>query len=225
MTSILSSSQLPNQSHQQQPLIELSHIGMSRHGRKILSDINLTVNKGDFIALTGPNGSGKTTLLRMILGLLSPTEGRVVRYPALTSVGYLPQKNRIDSMFPISVSDVIASGLLGRKSLSRAERAARTEAMIRKVGLEQCADSAIGAISGGQLQRALLGRAIISDPVLLVMDEPLNFLDKEFEQTIYSIIRDCASRSTIVLVTHEMTEIAAMATRHLLITDGTLTNL
>lgn len=195
---------------------------MSRHGRKVLSDVNLTVNKGDFIALTGANGSGKTTLLRMILGLLSPTEGRVIRYPALTSVGYLPQKNRIDSMFPISVSDVITSGLLGQKSLSRAERAARTEAMLRKVGLESCADSAIGAISGGQLQRALLGRAIISDPVLLVMDEPLNFLDKEFEQTIYSIIRDCASRSTIVLVTHEMTEIAAMATRHLLITDSTL---
>lgn len=195
---------------------------MSRHGRKILSDINLTVNKGDFIALTGPNGSGKTTLLRMILGLLSPTEGRVVRYPALTSVGYLPQKNRIDSMFPISVSDVIASGLLGRKSLSRAERAARTEAMIRKVGLEQCADSAIGAISGGQLQRALLGRAIISDPVLLVMDEPLNFLDKDFEQNIHAIIHECSQQSTIIIVTHEMAGIAAMAGQQLRIADGTL---
>lgn len=222
----LTNNSYPSQNQsQQQPLIRLEHIGMSRHGRQVLSDVNLTVNRGDFIALTGPNGSGKTTLLRVILGLLSPTEGKVVRSPEVTSVGYLPQKNRIDSMFPISVSDVVASGLLGNKTIGRAERTERTAAMLRKVGLESCADSAIGAISGGQLQRALLGRAIISDPVLLVMDEPLNFLDKDFEQTIYSIIRDCARRSTIILVTHEMTEISAMATRHLAITSATLTDL
>lgn len=198
---------------------------MTRHGRPVLTDVNLAVNPGDFIAVTGPNGGGKTTLLRIILGLLTPTHGTVTRSAALTSVGYLPQKNRIDSMFPISVAEVIKSGLLGVKGLSRRERDERTAKMLRTVGLESHADSAIGAISGGQLQRALLGRAIISNPVLLVMDEPLNFLDQDFEQNFCDIIRRCAERSTIILVTHEMAGIASMATRHLRVSDSTLTPL
>lgn len=211
------SSELPAAS----PLIELSGVAMERPGRMVLSDVNLRINQGDFLAVTGPNGGGKTTLLRIILRLLAPTAGTVTYSPQLTSVGYLPQKNRIDAMFPISVTDVIASGLLTVKDISAAERRSRVAETLELVELTSHARHAIGEISGGQLQRALLGRAIISRPDLLVMDEPLNFIDKHFEERTYQILQRMAERSTIVLVSHEITEIASMATRHIIV-DGSV---
>lgn len=205
---------------QPEPLISLENVGITRSGRTILSGVNLTVCQGDFMAITGPNGGGKTTLLRILLRLLAPSEGSVVYSPNLKTVGYLPQKNRIDSMFPISVADVVASGLLSIDGIDKRERAQRVRDTLRLVGMESHSKSPIGAISGGQLQRTLLGRAIISNPSLLVMDEPLNFLDKGFESRIYEIIREFSTHSTIVLVSHEMNEIATMANRHIIVDSG-----
>ncbi len=215
MTSIPNSSTSHAQSPE--PLIELRGVGMTRPARTVLSGVDLTVRRGDFIAVTGPNGGGKTTLLRIILRLLQPTEGTVTYLPALGTVGYLPQKNRIDAMFPISVSEVISSGLLAVKGLDKAERLRRVDEVLHLIGLESHAKSPIGAISGGQLQRTLLGRAIISCPDLLIMDEPLSYLDKEFEQRTLDLIAHMASHSTIILVSHDMTGITGMATRHLLV--------
>ncbi|MDE7375329.1 MAG: ATP-binding cassette domain-containing protein [Muribaculaceae bacterium] len=201
-------------------IISLSHVAMCRERRLILDDVNFDVRCGDFVAITGPNGGGKTTLLRIILGLLKPTAGTVSVSPQ-ARVGYLPQKNMIDSHFPISVTEVVASGLLATKGLTAAERKAKVAETIDKVGLPQHADSPIGQLSGGQLQRALLGRAIISGPNLLVLDEPLSYLDKRFEQRLYDIIADAARTATVLLVSHEMSTISAMANRHLII-DRTL---
>ena len=214
--------------HQQHKLISLRDVGL-RHGvRQVLSGVDLDICRGDFMAITGPNGGGKTSLLRIILGLMKPSDGSVEYFCADGSaagrleVGYLPQKNAIDSHFPLTVAEVVASGLLGRKGLSRAEVRARTAATLCTIEMERYASQPIGRLSGGQVQRSLLGRALISESPLLILDEPLSYVDKHFEHRIYDILREQkASGTTVVLVSHEMTAIAEMATRHIIV-DGTV---
>lgn len=203
-----------------EPVVELSGVGMFREHRRILHDVNLTVREGDFVAVTGPNGGGKTTLLRIILGLLQPSTGTVRVTVPSGSIGYLPQKNAVDAHFPISVREVVASGLLNMRGLPDNERRDLVESTIARVELCEHADRPIGRLSGGQVQRALLGRAIISSPKLLVLDEPLSYIDKHFEQRIYRIIASMAPSCTIVLVSHEMSTIASMANRHLIVDGG-----
>lgn len=207
-------------------IISLKNITMVRDGRTTLDNVSLDVNRGDFIAITGPNGGGKTTLLRIILRLLKPTSGSVTyldgtRPVKNINVGYLPQKNMIDSRFPITVEQVIASGLMGEK-LPDAERRSRLDHTIGQMGLDEHRNKPIGTLSGGQLQRTLLGRAIISKPEVLVLDEPLSYVDKRFEHYIYQLVASLAPTTTILLVSHEMSTIAGMATRHIII-DRSLT--
>jgi len=197
-------------------------VEMRRDERLILHDIDLRVDRGDFVAVTGPNGGGKTTLLRIILGLLRPTGGRVTVNVPRSAIGYLPQKNTIDAHFPISVREVVASGLLGTGGLDSAERERRIADTIDRIELGPHADRPIGRLSGGQVQRALLGRAIIADPALLVLDEPLSYIDKHFEAHIYRLLAEMAPKCTIILVSHEMSTIDTMATRHFII-DRTAT--
>lgn len=210
---------------QENKIISLSSIEMIFDERVVLENINLNVYNGDLLAITGPNGGGKTTLLRIILKLLQPTSGVVTYWSAgqrieHLKIGYLPQKNLIDSRFPITVKEVISSGLLGHKRLfhrfSEFEERGIDE-MMRKMGVYAYANEKLGHLSGGQMQRALLGRALISNPEVLVLDEPLSYVDKRFEQQIYGIISDIAPTTTIVLVSHEMTSIAPMATRHIIV--------
>ena len=198
-------------------ILVLSGVGMVRDDRTILHDVSLTINRGDFVAITGPNGGGKTTLLRIILGLLKPSFGTVEFIGQRPTIGYLPQKNMIDAQFPMTAHDVIKSGLLGCKGLTDSERDERVVEILNMIELPDAAARPIGRLSGGQLQRVLLGRAIISRPQLLVLDEPLSYIDKHFEAHIYRLIARIAPETTILLVSHEMTTIASMANRHLLV--------
>ena len=190
---------------------------MKRGRRMVLRDVNLTIRRGDFVAVTGPNGGGKTTLMRIILGLLKPTGGNVELLQKVRT-SYLPQKSSIDSSYPISVREVVMSGLTKETE----QTVKRVEEALREVELEEHADKPIGALSGGQQQRVLLARAIISEPELLILDEPLSYVDKHFEQKIYNIIGRLAGHTTIILVSHEITTIASMANRHLIV-DGEIT--
>lgn len=205
------------------PIIELRDVSLRLEGKNILSDVNLTVNRGDFLAITGPNGGGKTTLLRIMLRLLQPSAGAVIYRNAAGGecdrlpIGYLPQKNMIDSRFPISVEEVVSSGLMAIGRLDAGERRDAVGEMLHRVELLDHRDAPIGTLSGGQLQRALLGRALISRPEVLVLDEPLSYLDKHFEQHIYSILEDVAPHCTIVLVSHELSVISTMASRHAIV--------
>lgn len=213
------------------PLMRVSDVSIGWDGRSVLEHVTFTVNKGDFIAITGPNGGGKTTLLRIMLGLLKPTEGKVTRVAGNLRIGYLPQKNMIDSHFPISVREVVESGLLGVKTvmmtdgehvLDRNLRETLFNKVIEEIGMAEHVDRPIGFLSGGQLQRTLLGRAMISKPNLLVLDEPLSYIDKRFEHHLYELIERLSGTTTIVLVSHEMSTIAGMANRHFIV-DRTLT--
>lgn len=205
------------------PAIRLSEVGMRWERREILDAVNLTVNRGDFIAITGPNGGGKTTLLRIILKLLKPTSGKVDYLTADGAVserlpiGYLPQKNMIDSRFPITVEEVVASGLLSEKGVTKESLKKRVDETLALIDLQPHAGQTIGALSGGQLQRALLGRALISNPSILVLDEPLSYIDKRFEGRLYDLLKGLPSSTTILLVSHEMSVISGMATRHLIV--------
>ena len=217
----LSSMRLP-----QQKMIELDSVSMQWDKHVALQNVSFSINEGDFVAITGPNGGGKTTLLRLILRLITPSYGKVI-YRSNGSetdsleIGYLPQKNQIDSRFPITVKEVVELGLMSNKSLSKQERREKVAQTIALMGLEEHANRLIGELSGGQLQRTLLGRAIVSNPRILVLDEPLSYVDKAFEQRLYEIIAQLATHTTIILVSHEMSHIATMANRHIII-DRTL---
>ncbi len=206
----------------QSKIIELDHVWMQWEQRVALRDVCFSVDEGDFVAITGPNGGGKTTMLRIILQLLKPTSGRVIlrennREVKELHIGYLPQRNMIDSRFPINVETVVGSGLLAMKGLTKEERKSRIGATIELMGLSEHAHRPIGDLSGGQLQRALLGRAIISRPRMLVLDEPLSYVDKRFEHKMYEIVSEIARHTTILLVSHEMSMIAGMANRHIIV--------
>ncbi len=211
---------MSNESHRE-VLLRVRDVRMEHNRKCVLDDISFDICRGDFFAITGPNGGGKTTLMRIILGLLKPTRGSVELLRPGLRIGYLPQKSRVDSRFPISVRETVASGLLGLSDLSREEEARRVGEMLELVELTSHADKAFGDLSGGQQQRALLARAIISRPELLVLDEPLSYVDKHFEQRIYEIVRALSTNTTILLVSHEITAIARMANRHMTI-DRTL---
>jgi zinc transport system ATP-binding protein len=202
---------------QSKTLISLQNVDFRYDRRVVLERTNLDIKAGDFLAITGPNGGGKTTLLRLILRLMKPTHGSVTYCSDSLRIGYLPQKNLIDSRFPITVREVISLGLLARRDLHPQQRSKMVEETIAQMGLSEYAENAIGNLSGGQLQRALIGRAIISQPDLLVLDEPLSYLDKHYEQRLYEIMEEIGKRSTIVLVSHEMSTIAGMANRHIII--------
>lgn len=207
-------------------VISLKDVSHTFGEKTVLKEVNLNVNEGDFMAITGPNGGGKTTILRLLLHLLKPTKGSVEYYahgvPAThLKFGYLPQKSAIDSRFPITVEEVVASGLRMRPlhRFTDEERRQISEA-IDMVRLSEVRDRAIGHLSGGQLQRALLGRAIISKPSVLVLDEPLNYIDKQFEEHLYQMMEHLSATTTIILVSHEMSVISGMANRHIIISGG-----
>lgn len=202
-------------------LLKLHQVQMKRGRKIVLNNVNITIRQGDFFAITGPNGGGKTTLIRIILNLLKPTSGNVEFLQQGLRIGYLPQKSSIDYSYPISVRDVIASGMLGIKA-SAEETHSRVEEMLALLELTEHAHKPIGALSGGQQQRTLLARAIISKPELLILDEPLSYVDKHFENKIYNIIGELATDTTILMVSHEITRVASMANRHIIV-NGEIT--
>ncbi|MBD5278052.1 MAG: metal ABC transporter ATP-binding protein [Bacteroides sp.] len=207
-------------------LIELDKVTVRFDRKTILDNVSLDIDKGDFMAITGPNGGGKTTLLRVILKLLRPTHGSVTYFRDGTAVrrlrlGYLPQKSNIDTRFPITVGEAIRSGLLTglfqRKNEGDEEQFRH---VVDLCGVGEYLNEPIGVLSGGQLQRTLLARALVSKPEVIVLDEPLSYVDKAFERQIYSIMENLAERHTIVLVSHEMSVISGMANRHIIVDHG-----
>ena len=167
------------------PPVEVDHVSLSLGGEIVLDDVSLRVEADDYLALLGPNGGGKSTLLKLILGLLRPDRGAIRVFGesprrARGQVGYVPQHVRFDLDFPIRVRDVVLMGRLAAHRWGRfgsADRRAALEALER-VEMQDLADRAIGTLSGGQLQRVLIARALVQRPRLLLLDEPTASLDE-----------------------------------------------
>jgi zinc transport system ATP-binding protein len=202
-------------------LIELDKVTAAYDHKTVLNDVSLSIYEQDFLGITGPNGGGKTTLLKIILGLLAPVAGRISFYregkPAASlKIGYLPQMNQFDKSFPISVRQAVASGLMSEKPLFRTfspEQNRRIDETVEEMGLHELASHPIGELSGGQLQRVLLGRAMISRPPVLVLDEPGSYVDRQFESRFYPLLKEINRESAIILVSHDIPRVASLAKR------------
>ena len=193
-------------------IIKINGLSAGYDGKIVLSQVDLTVYERDFLGIIGPNGGGKTTLIKCILGLHQPFQGRVRFYkeghevPEI-NMGYLPQYNSIDKKFPISVYEVILSGLSKQKTLlSRytSKHHEQAKRIIARMGLEGLEKRAIGELSGGQLQRTLLGRALVSNPEVVILDEPNTYIDKRFEAKLYSLLEEINRERAIILVSHDI---------------------
>lgn len=195
------------------PALELRGVSFSFGSRRVLEDVDLLVERGAFLGIIGPNGGGKTTLLEIVLGLLEPEAGTVRvlgRRPrdARGRVGYVPQHARFDHDFPISVRDLVLTGRLGRRAdrpggWADADREAADRAL-RQMDLEGRAGDLIGSLSGGQLQRALIARALCVEPGLLLLDEPTASVDTRVGRNVYELLGRLAGKVTVVLVTHDV---------------------
>jgi zinc transport system ATP-binding protein len=191
-------------------LLEIKSLSASYDNNIVLEDINFRVNENDFIGVIGPNGGGKTTLLKIILGLIRPVKGSITFNNQLLSsntIGYLPQIATGDINYPVSVTDVVLSGMMIKKKiLSRMSLADKKRAreVIGNLGLAGLERSPLNELSGGQLQRVFLGRAIIGDPRLLLLDEPGNFVDSTFENDFYEKLKELNSRMAILMVSHDI---------------------
>ena len=198
-----------------QPIIKIEQLAAGYDQKQVLNDVNLTIYDDDYLGIIGPNGGGKTTLIRLILGLMKPTEGHVRYFKDGEEVkeitmGYLPQYNDLDKQFPISVYEVVLSGLSKQKKLfSRYSKAQRQQALytIEKMQLTDLKDRHIGALSGGQLQRVLLARAIVSKPDVVILDEPNTYIDRRFQKQMYEMLEQINKECAIIIVSHDIAEV------------------
>jgi ABC-type Mn2+/Zn2+ transport system ATPase subunit len=169
------------------PLVSLQNVGLGYGAALVVSDVSLAVFAGSLIGLAGPNGSGKTTLFRTILGFLPPIGGTVSRRFLLSRAGYVPQSAALDSQFPLSASEVVEMGAYGRVPPYRlfpSKEKARVRHVLHQIGLPQVAHRSFFSLSGGQKQRVLIARALMVDPKILVLDEPLSGVDEESRRSI-----------------------------------------
>ena len=193
---------------------------------EILADISFRLQAGDYLGLVGPNGSGKTTLIKLILGLLQPSKGEIVLFGSnLTDfkdwrkVGYLPQKiNSFNPHFPATVREIVSLGLLSTKRVPR--RIKRNDDMAINNALElvdiiDIKTELIGELSGGQQQRVLIAKALVSEPELLILDEPTTALDPEAREKFFGTLKDLNEnrKVTIIIITHDIGTIGKYASR------------
>lgn len=205
---------LPDHLHQK--LVELKSVSAGYGEELALKDVNFTVYDHDFIGVIGPNGGGKTTLVKIILGLIKPLAGTVSTAnegeQANGFVGYLPQISQIDRRFPITVRDVVLSGFMSKQShfyrYSRQEKE-RALDLLAQMGVSHLENKTVGELSGGQLQRVFVSRAIISSPRLLILDEPNTYVDNKFESDLYELLRKLNESMAIIIVSHDVGTISA----------------
>ncbi len=199
-------------------LIEMRNIAFGYGRTPVLENVSLAVGEKDYILIIGPNGGGKTTLLKLILGILKPWSGTVVfQGDVAERIGYVPQFAGFNRSFPITVFEMVLSGCInGRnylKPYTRADRE-RTAAMLHKVNLYDKRQQNIIDLSGGQMQRTLIARALVSEPAVLLLDEPTASIDATSQSALLPLLDDLNGEMAIVVVTHDPTAFS-LSYRHL----------
>lgn len=190
--------------------IELKNVNIKFNLNPVLKDINLTIEENDFMAIIGPNGGGKSTLLKIILGILKPNSGEVLIFgkkpeDARQLMGYLPQKVSFDHDFPIDVFHTVLSGRYRGlfKGHTKDDEIAVIKAL-KDMNMFDLKDRQISRLSGGQMQRVFIARAIVREPKILLMDEPMASIDPEMQNSFYSLLSRLKNKMTIILVSHDV---------------------
>lgn len=198
-------------------IVSLRNVWVKYDGYNVLEDVTLSIFDRDLLAIIGVNGGGKSTLLKVIAGLIKPFKGEVKVFDSSPEknrdlIGYLPQYNLFDLNFPITVLDVVLTGLLGKrlllKSYSNKDVEAALEALktVKMAGFE---NRLLNSLSGGQIQRVLIARAIVKKPRLLLLDEPTSSLDPEMQTSFYELLLQLKKAMSIVVVSHDIGVIAS----------------
>lgn len=188
-----------------QLLLDADHISVRLGNNSVLEDVSLCVHSGEFIGLIGPNGAGKTTLLKILLGLLDPTSGQLSKRPH--PIGYVPQRgSSYDSQVSLSVAEVVALG--SRGNLNEANQA------LSEVHMQECAKQRFSELSGGQQQRVLIAKALASNPVMLMLDEPTTGVDSNSQMEFFdTLARLHKNGLAIVMVSHDVDTVLNVVTR------------
>ena len=212
------------------PVLQLDQVALRLGGRPVLRDVSLDLQASEFVGLIGSNGAGKTTLLRVILGLLRPDSGSVrVLDRAIgrgnPAVGYVPQKQQIDPETPLRGRDLVALGIDGHRwgiPLPNKERRRRVDEALHQVGAREYADAPVGRLSGGEQQRLLIAQALLADPRILLLDEPLANLDiRSANEVVRLVARIGRERgAAVLLVAHDMNPLLEEMDRVLYLAEG-----
>ena len=212
------------------PVLRLDKVALRLGGRPVLREVSLDLRAGEFVGLIGANGAGKTTLLRVILGLLHPDSGsvQVLGRPlrrGSSVVGYVPQKQQLDPEMPLRGRDLVALGIDGHRwgiPLPSAARRARIDEALRAVDAAYYADAPVGKLSGGEQQRLLIAQALIADPKILLLDEPLSNLDiRSANEVVRLVARIGRARNVaVLLVAHDMNPLLEVMDRVLYLAEG-----
>jgi zinc transport system ATP-binding protein len=198
-----------------EPLIELRQVSFGYGREVVLERVDLQIYPRDYLAIIGPNGGGKTTLLKLMLGQLQPWSGEVIRRPPvrLGRMGYMPQFVAFDKSFPLRVADVVLMGKLSRRGLLRPytrEDRKKVVHTLERLSIRELQHIPIGELSGGQLQRVLIARAIVSDPAILFLDEPTASVDIESRELLRITLAELNQTIPVVVVTHDLTAVVSL---------------
>ncbi|MDR0666980.1 MAG: ABC transporter ATP-binding protein [Campylobacteraceae bacterium] len=194
-------------------MVRVCNLSFAYDKENVLENVNFEYKSGDFLAIVGPNGGGKSTLLKLILGLLTPTDGTIELLS--NKIGYVPQNTMPNGEFPISVLDVVLMGRLKGNRFGFYKQDDRKTAFeaLEKVGMRQYAHRKIGELSMGQRQKIFIARALTCEAELLILDEPTASVDMQGQVQIYNILKSLNAEKGIIVVSHDMDVVLGYATK------------
>ncbi|HLA21810.1 MAG TPA: metal ABC transporter ATP-binding protein [Nitrosopumilaceae archaeon] len=198
-------------------LVEIENLTVGYEGILALDKVNFSIDSKDFLGIIGPNGAGKTTLFSCMLGLLNNYKGEIRFFGAnirkskqyLRQIGYVPQKPVFEKNFPATISEVVGMGL------TKNSKNDKIDEVLQKVWLHELSHRRIGDLSGGQQQRVFIAKALVNDPRILILDEPVTGIDSQSKELFYQILHDLNQKENITIIwsSHDLDAVAKLATK------------